>query len=596
MTPMPTPAAGAAPLASSAPSWALWVCPMTTAVLLYLCYFPVSIGELAWVALVPLLVLVRMPGRPKRLYLSCFVAAMAFHWVVLQWVRVADWMMYFAWTIVATYGALYWPVALAVLRWLDRRTSLPLVVTVPAVWVSFEYVRYGMAGCFVSLISGSHQHDVPGGFGWYVLGHTQHDFLEVIQISDMTGAFGVTALVAAVNALLFEILCGRAWFRRVFLGDARPARTGKTSLLLQGAAVATLLLLSLGYGAWRLREPLELGPRLVLVQTNVDQARRNEASGGDEERQAAARREVATDFAQLAEYARRQKPDLIVTPETSYPGTWREDAPGVPTNGSRKLAHDVTAHVQAPILLGMSADVRESEDTIRSYNSSVLIGANGRWLGRYDKIHRVPFGEYVPMKVLPFMKAFAPYDYDYEVAPGKQFTQFPLATARGTHTFGVMICYEDTDPAMARPYGGGGKAQADFLLNVSNDGWFKGSSEHDQHLAICRFRAVECRRSVGRAVNVGVSALIDPNGRVLAPELVSEQSGVHVWHVPDGAGSLPPSRWRDFKKVGGVIVGRVPLDERKSVYARYGDWFSITCLGFVSLWCVGLFFARRPAE
>src|SRR5262249_29161270 len=187
---------------------------------------------------------------------------------------------------------------------------------------------------------------------------------------------------------------------------------------------------------------------------------------------------------------RRQKPDLIVTPETSYPGTWREDAPGVPTNGSQKLAHDVTAHVKAPILLGMSADVRESEDVIRSYNSSVLIGANGRWLGRYDKIHRVPFGEYVPLKgTLPFMKTFAPYDYDYEVAPGQQFTQFPLATARGTHTFGVMICYEDTDPAMARPYGGGGKAQTDFLLNVSNDGWFKGSSEHDQHLAICRFLA-----------------------------------------------------------------------------------------------------------
>src|SRR4051812_47095801 len=113
---VPTPMAGAAPLASSAPSWALWACPLTAALLLYLCYFPVSAGALAWVALVPLLVLVRLPGRPKRLYLSCFVAAMAFDLAVLQWVRVADWMMYFAWVILATYGALYWPVALGVLR------------------------------------------------------------------------------------------------------------------------------------------------------------------------------------------------------------------------------------------------------------------------------------------------------------------------------------------------------------------------------------------------------------------------------------------------------------------------------------------------
>src|SRR5262245_53948061 len=194
----PQPAA-TAPAAAVPSAWPPLLCAFSAAGLLYLCYFPVSAGALAWVALVPLLALVRMPRR--RVYLSCFLAAMAFHWAVLQWVRVADWMMYFAWMLVATYGALYWPVALGVLRWLDRRTRLPLVVTVPAVWVSLEYVRYGMAGCFVSLIRGSYQHDVPGGFGWYLLGHTQHDFLPMIQIADLTGAFGVTALVAAANAL-----------------------------------------------------------------------------------------------------------------------------------------------------------------------------------------------------------------------------------------------------------------------------------------------------------------------------------------------------------------------------------------------------------
>src|SRR4051794_30333732 len=195
--PQPAALPAAAPATPSA--WPAVLCAFSAAGLLYLCYFPVSAGALAWVALVPLLALVRMPRR--RVYLSCFLAAMVFHWAVLQWVRVADWMMYFAWMLLATYGALYWPAALAVLRWLDRRTPLPLVVTAPAVWVTLEYVRYGMAGCFTSLIGGSHQHDVPGGFAWYLLGHSQHDFLEVIQIADLAGAFGVTALVAAVNAL-----------------------------------------------------------------------------------------------------------------------------------------------------------------------------------------------------------------------------------------------------------------------------------------------------------------------------------------------------------------------------------------------------------
>jgi apolipoprotein N-acyltransferase len=541
-------------------------------------------------------VLVRLPGRPKRLYLSCLVAALAFHWAVLQWVRVADWMMYFAWGLLATYGALYWPVALAVLRWLERRTPLPLVVTLPAVWVSLEYVRYGLAGCFVSLLSGTHQHDVPGGFAWYLLGHTQHDFLEVIQIADLTGAFGVTALVAAVNALLFEILYVRDWFRRVFVGRSDAPRAGKVSLLLHGVGVVALVLLALGYGIWRMGQTFADGPRLALMQTDSDQGRRNWSTSPDETRRDEARRLLANDFASLADLAARQRPDLIVTPETSYPGTWEEHYPGKPMRHCQEeVADKMAAHMRTCILLGMASEVLDRQGKRHSYNSSILIGRDGKWLGRYDKIHRVPFGEYIPLKGrLPFLTVFAPYDYDYEVDPGEEFTRFALPVRGGSYTFGVLICYEDTDPAMARPYGGGGHAQTDFLLNVSNDGWFKGSSEHDQHLAICRFRAVECRRSVARSVNVGISAIIDPNGRVLAPELVSERNGAHLWEIRSGSGSLPVSRWREYKKVAGVLVGRVPIDGRTSFYARHGDWFAGSCLGLVTLLCLGMFLRRRP--
>src|SRR5262249_17334345 len=157
------------------------------------------------------------------LYLSCWLGALAFHWPVLQWVRVADWMMYIAWAVLATYGALYWPIALALVRWFERRTPLPLIVTFPVVWGALEVLRYGLAGCFVSMLSGSYQHDVPGGFGWYLIGHTQHDFLPIIQVSDLTGAYGVSFLVAMVNALLFEVIAGRGWFGRLFLrGDVTP--------------------------------------------------------------------------------------------------------------------------------------------------------------------------------------------------------------------------------------------------------------------------------------------------------------------------------------------------------------------------------------
>src|SRR5262249_38797935 len=139
----------------------------------------------------------------------------------------------------------------------------------------------------------------------------------------------------------------------------------------------------------------------------------------------------------------------------------------------------------------------------------------GQAAGRYDKIHRVPWGEYVPLRDwLPFLNVFAPYDFDYSIAPGDGFPRFSL----GKHRFGVVICYEDSDPSLARQYIGPEESEsADFLINISNDGWFMGTSEHEEDLAICRFRAVECRRAVARSVNMGISALIDSNGRVRWP-------------------------------------------------------------------------------
>ncbi|MFO0845212.1 MAG: apolipoprotein N-acyltransferase [Gemmataceae bacterium] len=222
-----------------------------------------------------------------------------------------------------------------------------------------------------------------------------------------------------------------------------------------------------------------------------------------------------------------------------------------------------------------------------------MLDRDGVWARQHDKVHRVPFGEYVPLRhALPWLSRLAPYDFDYSVEPGAEFTRFTLPGSVEA-TFGVMICYEDTDPAMARPYAAG--RPVDFLLNISNDGWFDGTSEHDQHLALCRFRAVETRRSVGRAVNMGVSAVIDSNGRVLAPELVSEDETIPVWEVPEDAGSLPTSRWHEFKKVAGVVIARMPIDERISAYGQVGDVFAMGCGGLLVVGLAGTA-RRRRAE
>jgi apolipoprotein N-acyltransferase len=551
--------------------------------LLWLCYFPADCGWLAWVALVPYLCLVRL--RRRWLYWSAFAGALSFYAFSMQWIRVADPRMYATWILLSIYCALYFPFILFVLRRLERHTALPLVVTLPALWTALELLRCNFCSAF------------DGGFPWYLLAHAQHDHLAFIQVSDLTGAYGVSFVLAAANALLFEVLYSRPAFRQWLAGPGAPRRWSRMALLAQGVGVAGLVMAVGGYGLWRLsQDSFSPGPRIALVQGNLDQRIRNDSSFSDQ-----AATTVRDHYLELANLAARTRPDLIVWPETSWPYSWEEVKPGTPSPGSAKMAQEFAQHWHTPSLLGVNALVWSEDGRMRRYNSAVLVGADAQLQGRYDKIHRVPFGEYVPLRDwLPWMNRLAPYDYDYSVWPGTSFPRFSLkgGDGRPDSTFGVLICYEDTDPSMARPYGGGdGKPAADFVLNISNDGWFNGTSEHDQHLAVCRFRAVECRRAVVRCVNMGISAVIDGNGRVLAPRPLAlpdaaPPKGVHVWQAEatPGAPGLPPSRWAEFKKVRGVLVAAVPLDGRVSLYARYGDWLPWSCavlLGLALLW-------RRP--
>jgi apolipoprotein N-acyltransferase len=598
---------------------------VATGILLILCHFtwlPVVWGWLGWVALVPLLALVRSEARPWRVYLSAWAGGVLFFWFVLHWMTVAHPLMLYTWMALATWCSLFFPLGIFLIRRLDRRTWLPLVVTLPAVWTGLELVR-------AHLLT---------GFAWYFLGHTQHNLLPVIQIADLGGAYAVTFLVAAVNALIFELLYGSRWFRALLglpLEIATPRRPG---LALQVVAVVALVCATVGYGFWRLgQNDFEAGPRIALVQGNVEQAIRNARHDADEEEAQQALDQIADNYLDLHARAAAARPGLILWPETSYPGDWLDqELPKKFTAQLRQTADPRAALAdwqerviqsldkkilqdaatgRADVLFGLNSEVgRADGGKPRRFNSAVLIQANGKYGGRYDKIHRVPFGEYVPfLDTIPAMKTFAPYDHDYSVAPGEQLTRFPSC---GRH-FGVIICFESSDPYLTRQFARAASASSladylprlvgmgtydhlpvsddqrpvDFLVNISNDGWFDGTSEHEEHLAICRFRAVECRRSLARAVNMGISAVIDPNGRVLAPRTISpEGSDVPVWEINRDEGwkaELPPTRWSEFKKVSGVLLADVPIDSRQSFYARWGDWLPAGCwlvIGLGLLW------------
>ncbi len=602
--------------------WPRLLPALATGLLLILGHFtilPIVSGWFAWVALVPMLCLVRSEARPWRIYLSVWAGASLFFWFVLQWMPAPDPRMYYTWAMLATWCSLFVPVGIFLIRRLERRTKLPLIATVPLVWVGLEFIR-------AHLLT---------GFPWYFLGHTQHNVLPVIQIADLGGAYAVSFVVAAVNALIFELLYGSTRFRRLF---DLPASAGlrRPALAFQILLVAVLVGGMLGYGFWRLHEEhFQQGPRLAVIQGNVPQSVRNERHDAEDEKdRIRAADEIAQTYLTLHDIAERGKPELVVWPETSYPSDWYEKSDEIVDAGLAELRQryaKANKGVQPPswewvrqawldvlnermmrevrtwptnVLLGLNTEVDQLNRSIKRFNSAVLLQPGGKYGGRYDKIHRVPWGEYVPLRDwIPSMDAFAPYDHDYSIAPGEQLTRFSL----GKYHFGVVICYEDSDPYLARQFvrpGGGqapldfltrfvaggmyshlpagtpGDEPVDFLINTSNDGWFDGTAEHEEHLAICRFRAIECRRSVVRAVNMGISAVIDGSGRVLAPKETQRVGGrIPVWEIEPSKPpqELPPERWKEFKKVAGVLVANVPLDDRESFYAQWGDWLPAGC-------------------
>jgi apolipoprotein N-acyltransferase len=521
----------------------VFVPAVLSGVLLWAAFFPLDLGFLGFVALVPWLSLVRAPVPRRRRYLAAYLGGVAFFALATNWVRVAHPMMYLSWLGLTVVMPVTWVLALALVRRLDR-AGLPLALSVPAAWVALEYARMHFPTGFPFLRAFDLQHMI--GFGWYFLGYTQHAYLPLIQVADLGGVYAVSFLVAAVNGLFADRLLRSAAVRRWLRWDGSVPAGRPTPVA--AAAVALLVAGTVAYGYFRLGQTeFAAGPLVAAIQGSVPQ--------GEKMRKTDL---LVTSYRDLYRQALREnpRPDLVVWPETCFPDDWEEVAPGqaAPPDFARRARECAAAFADprfrpaVPVLLGLNA-VEWEDGRAWKYNSALLVTPAGAKVARYDKMHLVPFGEYVPLgNVLPFMATFTPYKHDYSCRPGRQWTRFPVAANGRAFTFGCLICYEDSDPSLAREYVRADPV--DFLVNISNDGWFDGTEEHEQHLAICRFRAVEARRSVVRAVNMGVSGVVDPNGRVLAA-------------VP--------------KKTTGVVSEAVPIDTRPSWYAALGDWVPGLC-------------------
>jgi apolipoprotein N-acyltransferase len=520
--------------------------------LCYLAHPPAGWSWLAWVGPVPWLLLIRDPALAgRRPYRALWLAGAAFWLAAVQWIRLPHWANIFGLFLLAAYLGAYLPVFVALSRVAVHRAGAPLWLAAPVVWTGLEWLR-------ARLLT---------GFLMASLAHTQSERLYIIQIADAFGEYGVTFLIILVAACIAD-----AWARfSSEPGRPRPRRALRAALRLLPAAVA--LIAAISYGHMRLLNAAfaakthDVGPTIALIQSNMPADWK-----GTAERDDAVMREMM-DLSRQSVAASSRPVDLVVWPETMYrrPLLMLDPQRGPPAamfdaeriDETRRDLAARSAELSAALLAGLDRYCAVKDDQqldesgrptgyrIEAFNSAACLDQSGKLAGTYDKMHLLPFGEFIPfVRWFPFLRNYSP------ITGGAIPGELPAPIVVGGVRYSVNICYETVLPQLIRRQfmhlAATDSGPPDVLVNLTNDAWYWGSSELDMHLASGVFRAVEMNRPLVIAANRGLSAHIDHTGRVMA---VSERN------VPT------------------FVIARLRTPpSRITPFARWGDWFALACL------------------
>jgi len=476
---------------------------------------------LAWVGLVPLCLLLRASDA-RRAWWFGFVAGLAYFATVLYWL---DWVMNaFAhiphigaipiMLLLVAFLALFWGLAGYTSVGLARGLNLDWCLLFPIVWVALEFLR----------------NYVLTGFPWANIGYTQVRSLWLAQLASLGGVYLVAFAVIWTNTSLSRLLyCLR-------LKRALPV--GSLGVWLGFMVIAGL------WGSVRLLSEVGQSQRQLVaavIQGNLD-----EKAGlrGPYDQQW-----VLDRMGKLSRAA--QGADLIVWPEGTLPQSIRHEAPSL-----AKRANTWPAALRATMVIGASGRGVRQGRLFQTNSAFVTDGRLGR-IGRYDKRHLVPFGEYIPLSWLLPYEWFVPEGVTF-FSPGASHD--PIPTPAGA--LGMLICYEAIFPEIARQTVSLG---AEVLVNITNDSWFGPTSSPCQHLSMSIMRSIETDRFQIRAANTGISALVDPRGRELARSALGFAE----------SSTIPVSK--ECLVTGQVLMSSVQLRQSQTVYVWLGDWFAWIC-------------------
>ncbi len=487
---------------------------ITSGLLLSLAFPPWNADLAAWIAITPLLTAMQREKALHRAAICGFFFGFAFFLIDLRWIietmvshgkfsTITAILVFIS--MVSTLAIIPGVFSLLSVFFVNR--SFDMFFVAPITWTALEYFRTY----------------VFTGFPWDCLGYSQAYRLKLIQICDLTGVYGLSFLILMGNVSVVS-------FMKMLSNRSRR-------YVFHVCVCLSSLVVVLAYGFSRLDhfprgiegvETVGIG----ILQGDVPQ---------DIKWDPASRSRTFIRYKCLAEDALKQGATFMIWPETSVP---------VVIGGSDitwKYATHISKKLQVPMLIGAPFESRW-KGKVNYFNSAFLV-QDGELTQRYDKIHLVPFGEYMPLSwILPLGPGLAAREEDYSAG-----SKVILMRPNGFPPFSVLICYEAIFPDLARAAVNSG---AKALVNITNDGWFGNSAAPYQHLAMAGFRAVENRVWLFRAANTGISAVYDPAGRLVASLPLMEQ-GALVYKVP-----------------------RYP--EAGSFYTHHGDIFAWIIIGFLA--------------
>jgi apolipoprotein N-acyltransferase len=482
----------------------------------------------SWV-FVGILLLSVFGARPRVAFGCGFLHALLFVLTSVPWIATVL-TVHGGLSVAAGWGvllliAMAWGILIGTFAWavqrLSRRSIGLACIGAPFIWVTFEFVR-------------AHLPEIS--FPWNLLGYPAAANLGLLQLTAVTGIYGVSFLVAGFNALL-------AW------ASASDSLTRRKRMTIAASATAILLVATLAGSQLVPQDQPHHFAR--AVQLNFPEV---ESYPADWFQAHAADLDEITRIS-LAPAA--EKPDLLVWPEAPAPFSFQDLQ-------FAKIASPLAIRFGHPFLVG-SIEWKPPVDpsdvappgTLLPYNSALLFDGQGQRIFVYDKVHLVPFGEYEPFPLIHRVVTSVTSD----VGGFHKGNKYVVGQLPGGKTFGVFICYEAIYPGEVRRFAAGG---AQLLINISNDGWFGRSAAAEQHLRMVRVRAVENRRWIVRTTNNGFTVSIDPYGRIFQPLLPDVRAAVDL-----------------------------PYDFRtdQTIYTRFGDWFAWLCV-FVSVILVASTFRK----